>query len=557
MASNKRTIYLGLDYSQFSGGVTEVNRKMGLLDAEFKMAQQQAKNYGNETDVLGLKQDYLGQKIALQQQKVDAAKKAFEDAAQSQNASSKELDNLQKRVLNETTALERMRGELQTANQAQEELNDSQADANEKTKTFGDEIRGLANTLGLSVNPAVEALAKKFDGVTAGVGNAIIGIGAIIGGFVKCSVEAAEFADNLLTLSSTSGIATDELQRLDYASKLVDVSVDTMTGAMTRMIKTMNDSRDGTGNAAEAYKKLHVRLTEANGALRDSNTVFYEVIDALGRVTNETERDALAMEVFGRGARELNPLIEAGSKSLKEMGDEAEKLGVIMGEEDLRKLGKFQDVMDKFESTTQALKNNLGLMLLPILTRLFEVISSIPEPVLKTLVTLASIVATITLVIKAINSLSTNFKGAKAVFSGTEGKILKVVAVVLALVVALTALALIIAVIAGKKDDLGQTMDMLGKTTSAMQGNVQNAQQSVYKTQNHASGTTNFSGGRTWVGEAGPELVTLPAGSQITPAERIGGTTNTYYITIDAKNVSDFNKVVQLAEQQKMAVRRI
>lgn len=557
MASNKRTIYLGLDYSQFSGGVTEVNRKMGLLDAEFKMAQQQAKNYGNETDVLGLKQDYLGQKIALQQQKVDAAKKAFEDAAQSQNASSKELDNLQRRVLNETTALERMRGELQTANQAQEELNDSQADANEKTKTFGDEIRGLANTLGLSVNPAVEALAKKFDGVTAGVGNAIIGIGAIIGGFVKCSVEAAEFADNLLTLSSTSGIATDELQRLDYASKLVDVSVDTMTSAMTRMIKTMNDSRDGTGNAAEAYKKLHVRLTEANGALRDSNTVFYEVIDALGRVTNETERDALAMEVFGRGARELNPLIEAGSKSLKEMGDEAEKLGVIMGEEDLRKLGKFQDVMDKFESTTQALKNNLGLMLLPILTRLFEVISSIPEPVLKTLVTLASIIATITLVIKAINSLSTNFKGAKAVFSGTEGKILKVVAVVLALVVALTALALIIAVIAGKKDDLGQTMDMLGKTTSAMQGNVQNAQQSVYKTQNHASGTTNFSGGRTWVGEAGPELVTLPAGSQITPAERIGGTTNTYYITIDAKNVSDFNKVVQLAEQQKMAVRRI
>ena len=53
MANNKRTIYFGLDYSQFSGGVTEINRKMGLLDAEFKLATQQAKNYGNETDQLG------------------------------------------------------------------------------------------------------------------------------------------------------------------------------------------------------------------------------------------------------------------------------------------------------------------------------------------------------------------------------------------------------------------------------------------------------------------------------------------------------------------------
>ena len=75
MSTNKRTIYLGLDYSQFSGGITDINRKMGLLDAEFKLATQQAKNYGTETDQLGLKTEYLTQKIALQNQKVEAAKK--------------------------------------------------------------------------------------------------------------------------------------------------------------------------------------------------------------------------------------------------------------------------------------------------------------------------------------------------------------------------------------------------------------------------------------------------------------------------------------------------
>ena len=103
MASNKRTIYLGLDYSNFTGGVTEVNRKMGLLDAEFKRATAEAKNYGTETDQLTLKQDYLTQKIALQNQKVEEAKKAYDAAMASQNASQKEIDELDKRLLNERT----------------------------------------------------------------------------------------------------------------------------------------------------------------------------------------------------------------------------------------------------------------------------------------------------------------------------------------------------------------------------------------------------------------------------------------------------------------------
>lgn len=41
MANNyKKTITLGLDYSEFSGGISECNRKMGLLDAEMKLAQE-------------------------------------------------------------------------------------------------------------------------------------------------------------------------------------------------------------------------------------------------------------------------------------------------------------------------------------------------------------------------------------------------------------------------------------------------------------------------------------------------------------------------------------
>ena len=249
MASNKRTIYLGLDYSQFTGGITEINRKMGLLDAEFKLATEQAKNYGTETDKTALKQEYLAQKIELQKKKVEEAEKAYNAVMSSQNASQKEIDALDKKLLQERTTLEKLNGELNDEKEATDK-------ATKANKSFGDEIRDLSSALGVSASPAVEALAKKFDGVSASVGNAILVVGAIGGALVKAAKDTAEWADDLLTLSQTTGLTTTELQKLEYAADFIDVDVQTMTGSMEKLIRTMDNARDGSKNAQQAFKDL-------------------------------------------------------------------------------------------------------------------------------------------------------------------------------------------------------------------------------------------------------------------------------------------------------------
>lgn len=552
MASNKRTIYLGLDYSQFTGGVTEVNRKMGLLDAEFKLAQQQAKNYGTATDELGLKQEYLTQKIALQNQKVEEAKHAYDAAMSSQNASQKEIDALDKKLLQERTTLEKLNGQLKEADE-----NIKAADV--ATRSFGDEIRGLTSSLGMNVSPAIEKLAQKFDGVNAAVGNAILGVGAIATAFIKCSVDVAAFADDLSTLSSTTGIATDELQKLQYAADFVDVSVDTMTGSITKLTQSMSKARDGSKESEEAFKKLHIRITDGSGALRDANDVFYETIDKLGKIKNETERDALAMKLFGRSAKELNPLIEAGSQKLKELGVEAENLGLIMGEEDLAKANAFNDSLDRMKDVTDGLKNSLGLVLLPILTALFEALSKIPVPVLKTIVIIASVVASILLIVKAIKSLTDTGKTVTNFFKTFDLAANKTTLIIIGIVAAVIALVTVLTVLIGRGDELKEAMDSVGTSVSSVTDSITGAQTNAKNTMNNASGVADFAGGKTWVGEAGPELVTLPQGSSITPADQAGSRieNNYYNITIDAKNVDDFNKVVQLARQQRMAERRL
>lgn len=74
----------------------------------------------------------------------------------------------------------------------------------------------------------------------------------------------------------------------------------------------------------------------------------------------------------------------------------------------------------------------------------------------------------------------------------------------------------------------------------------------------YADGTYNHPGGLALVGERGPELLRLPTGSQVYPtgvsqsmmqSARGGG--DTYNITIDAKNVREFNDIVRIARSAR------
>ena len=550
MANNKRTIYLGLDYSQFSGGITEINRKMGLLDAEFKLATQQAKNYGTETDELGLKEEYLTQKIALQTQKVEEAKRAYDAAMSSQNASAKEIDELDKRLLNERTKLEQLNGELV-------KTKDDTDKADKANKTFGDTIRGLASSLGLNVSPALEAVAKKFDGISAATGTAILGIGAMITGFAKLSKETAAYADEIITLADQTGFTTEQIQRMQYACMKLDVEFSTVEGSISKLTTNMYKAQKGSDDLEKVFKKLHIRIKDGSGHLRDSKEVFFEAIDALGKMTNETEKDAIAQQLFGKSAKELNTIIKAGSDQFKEYEQNAKK---VMTEEQLERANEYQNAIDELNESFEALKLALGEFLIPLLTKVANFFASIPTPILKVITIVAALTAGIILVAKAIMSVKTVMTAMNALNAGFQATGMKTVAIVLAIVAALIALAAIIAVIVGKKDDIDKTMTSVQKSTEAMGKNVQNASQYATSTARNASGADYYQGGRTWVGEEGPEIVELPRGSRVIPnkqASQISNATNNYYITIDAKNVSDFTRVVDMANQMQMATRRI
>ncbi|MFA6943121.1 MAG: hypothetical protein WCQ71_04650, partial [Bacilli bacterium] len=174
---------------------------------------------------------------------------------------------------------------------------------------------------------------------------------------VALTLKAGEAADEINTLAKQTGLSTEEIQKFQYATDIIDVSLDTLTGSMAKNIKSMSDAADGSAEYADAYAKLGVKVVDSNGELRDGQTVYNEVITALGKVTNSTERDALAMSILGKSAQDLNPLILGGADALEALGQEAEDAGLILSQDMLDGLNEVTDAQDKFKATISATGN--------------------------------------------------------------------------------------------------------------------------------------------------------------------------------------------------------
>ena len=119
-------------------------------------------------------------------------------------------------------------------------------------------------------------------------------------------------------------------------------------------------------DAAAAFEQLGVRVTNSDGTLRNAREVFLQTIDALGRVGNETERDALAMSLFGKSAADLNPLIAQGSANLRALAEEAENSGYVMSDQMVAVLTNGDDATQRLNRSMEGLKNTIGAGVTPI-----------------------------------------------------------------------------------------------------------------------------------------------------------------------------------------------
>jgi phage-related protein len=258
--------------------------------------------------------------------------------------------------------------------------------------------------------------------------------------------DAVTGADDLNTLAKQTGLTTDEIQKMKYASDLIDVSFEDIAGALRKMKGNMDSH-------ADTWEKLGVSVTDAEGNMRDVNDVFRDTVKALSQVENETERDQLAMDIFGKSADSLAGIIDDGGAALEDFGNKAEEAGLILSQDTLDALNKTNDTIDElkanFAATAGAIGADVATTLAPALEVIAEHVQTItaglrelsPEQtavllgVTGVLAVLAPVIIIIGQLITAVGTIATTigaatatlapliaaFKGIAAVLTGPVG----------------------------------------------------------------------------------------------------------------------------------------
>lgn len=402
---------------QIDGNTTKLSDSLKDIDKSLKDTQTELRDVNKllkldpgNVELLKQKHDLLNSSVEKTKERQKELKKALEDLknAGSTEENRKEQDALQRELAETTKSLEGLEEQFKKS------------------------------------SPRMEAFATGAKNVQEKTAKISAAAGVAAAGMAAMAATAASNADDLLTMANVTGFSVEELQKMQYAADFIDVSYETMTGSIAKLTKNMS-------SGAAVFDTLGVAITDQNGNMRDANAVWYETIEALSKVENETERDALSMDVFGKSAMEMAGIVDDGGAALKQLGEDAEATGNILGQDAVEKAVAFNDQIDELKGKASQAFFSAGAALadtlVPALEKLVDIITGVlswfgnldggVQAFILTVLGLVAAISPIAGIIATISTMATALNVAMLPMIGTIAAIVAAVAAAVAIGVAL------------------------------------------------------------------------------------------------------------------------
>ena len=350
--------------------------EMKVLDSQMTLLNSEYSKNGDSVEALSAKNEVLSQKIGVQKSNVELlTEKLKESVAQ--------YGDYDERTKDWQAQLNNAEAELNNLNNQFDENKQKIAESGKEMGNLGDVVNGLTSKLGIQLPDSMKQSMNAMGSLDASSLALAGGFAAVATAIVKAekalismTKEAASNADDLLTLASVTGMTTDSVQELNYMADLTDVSMDRIKDSLKETTNKMQEAAAGTGDAYDAYQRLGVEITNADGSLRSAQDVFYDTIDALGEIKNQTERDALAMDLMSESAQELNPLIDLGGEKMRAYAQEAHDMGYVLDNDALKSLQGVDDAYSRLQNTQEGVKNQLAAEFAPYLEEFYGDVTS-------------------------------------------------------------------------------------------------------------------------------------------------------------------------------------
>jgi hypothetical protein len=217
--------------------------------------------------------------------------------------------------------------------------------------------------------------------------NVTLPLVGVVAGIAAVTMKSAEFAESMHEMQIKTGLAVETLQELKFIGSQSGIEMESLQKAVVQLYKKLGAADSGTEKTVNAFSKLGVNIYGVDGRLRGINDLFPEIIGALTRMDNQTERNALSFQLFGRGAMDIVPqLSNLGESGMRELTLRAHELGLVMGEESVEKFANFKHAMDATHQQLQAVGRDLAVSLADVFTqKVIPVLQSKVIPAIRSL----------------------------------------------------------------------------------------------------------------------------------------------------------------------------
>ncbi len=377
---------VGLDVTDFKTAITTMNREIRVIESGFRASAAGLGDWASSASGLELRIKALTGQIDLQKSKVAALRGEYERVAAEKGATSKAAQDLEIRLNKETESLNKMEGELGQTQTALAEMGTESETAGKGADQLSrneDEAAGSTNRLQGALSKLKDGLKavgsdfkdlgdKVLKGVVAGVAGAAAGITAAVAGIGAGVLKLAGASDEIVESAEKIGITAEQYQEFKYIGDQVGTSVETIGKAFAKTTKLIGEATTGNKDAKKTIDDLGISLTDANGNLRSAQDVTFDLISALGAMEDETQRDILAQQIFGKGFQELAPLINLGADGAAELTEKFRAMGGVMSEEAVNAAADLNDKIGTLKGGVQALGARLLSNFVPIVSKVVD-----------------------------------------------------------------------------------------------------------------------------------------------------------------------------------------
>lgn len=360
---------LSVDGEQaFKRAISDASKSISQMGSNLSLAAAEFKKDGDAMKLMQTRSATLRAEIAQQSQIVKALQGALSDVTQKYGENSKQAEEWQTKLNQAKAKMANLEVELRNNEQGLDRNGKAFQGAGAKAQQFAKDVKDAERTANginfMAAHTAIQNLSNSLSSVF----RTALNVGKRVTSLANSS---GQWADELGTLSLQTGLSTDTLQKWAHAAEYAETDVSTITKAFVKLTNPTEKVQQTLKKMGVTLKEVYkvpiegTNIVDLGVRARDTNEIFWDTVDALGRMKNATDQEAAANELFGKSYQQLMPLVRLGRARWQELEREAADMGLVIGEDGVQALNDYYDSTRRVEEELTALKNSVFAELAP------------------------------------------------------------------------------------------------------------------------------------------------------------------------------------------------